>query len=322
VAAGDGPPSGGGQGEAPGGTPAGTDRAADAEIARAAEVAASCEVAIVIVGTSDRIESEGFDRTSLTLPGRQDDLVRAVLRRNPRTVVVVNAGAPVELPWLDEAAATLLAWFPGQEAGNALADVLTGAREPGGRMPTTWPRRAADCPVLSPVPDGGKLRYTEGLHAGYRGWLRGDARPALPFGSGLGYTGWRFAGLAVLAPGTGTCPDSDRPPGDGPAVTVRVTLANTGARAGTQTVQVYLSRPGSAVERPARWLGGFARVSARPGETVTVDVPVPLRQFAHWSAADQGWRYEPGRFEILAGDSVASTPLSAAWELTAGHQPG
>jgi hypothetical protein len=126
--------------------------AADDEIARAAELSASVDVAIVIVGTSDRIESEGFDRTTLALPGCQAELVEAVLRRNPRTVVVVNSGAPVELPWLDQAPATLLAWFPGQEAGHALADVLTGAVEPGGRMPTNWPRHAADRPAPSPVP--------------------------------------------------------------------------------------------------------------------------------------------------------------------------
>jgi beta-glucosidase len=281
-----------------------TDGAADDEILRAAELAAGADVAIVIVGTSDRIESEGSDRATLALPGRQADLVEAVLRRNPRTVVVVNSGAPVEMPWLDEAPATLLAWFPGQEAGHALADVLTGAREPGGRMPTTWPRHTGDRPLPSPVPADGKLRYAEGLHVGYRAWLRHGAEPALPFGSGLGYTTWRFDSLAVLG--------AD----DGEDATARVTLTNTGPRRGTQTVQVYLSRPDSAVERPVRWLGGFARVGAEPGETVTVDVSVPRGQFAHWSDADHCWTCEPGTFEVLAGDGAASVPLRGTWEIT------
>jgi beta-glucosidase len=157
-------------------------------------------------------------------------------------------------------------------------------------MPTTWPRLAGD----RPIPADGKLSYAEGLHIGYRGWLRDDAEPALPFGSGLGYTTWRFDSLFML--------------GDGADAVARVTLTNTGPRHGRQTVQLYLSRPDSALERPVRLLAGFARVSADPGDTVTVDVRVPRRQFAHWSPADHSWAYEPGRFEVLAGNSVASTP--------------
>jgi hypothetical protein len=125
-------------------------------------------------------------------------------------------------------------------------------------------------PGAFPGPGDGKLRYAEGLHIGYRAWLRDNAVPALPFGSGLGYTTWRFDTLAMLGAA------------DGPDATARVTLTNTGPRHGTQTVQVYLSRPDSAVERPARWLAGFARASADPGDAVTVDVTVRRRQFAHW----------------------------------------
>ena len=150
-------------------------RTAEDELAYAATIAASADVAIVVVGTTEQIESEGFDRTSLALPGSQDELVGAVAAANPNTVVVVNSGGPVEMPWLDDVAATLLMWFPGQEGGNALADVLTGRREPGGRMPTTWARRAQDCPVLSSLPVDGRLVYSEGLQIGYRVWLRSAA---------------------------------------------------------------------------------------------------------------------------------------------------
>ncbi|WOF24713.1 glycoside hydrolase family 3 C-terminal domain-containing protein [Microbacterium betulae] len=268
----------------------------DGLIAAAVDAASSSDVAVVVVGTNAKVESEGYDRTSLALPGRQDDLVRAVLAANPRTVVVVNAGSPVELPWADDAAAVLLGYFGGQEFGSAVGDVLTGAAEPGGRLPTTWPRALADVPVTEVVPVDGALRYAEGVHIGYRAWLRSGAEPHFPFGHGLGYTSWAW-GVASR--------DGD---------TVEVTLANTGDRAGKQVVQVYAERPGSAVERPARWLVGFAVVHAAPGETVTARVDVPARRLAHW---DGGWRVEPGVYALKAGGSVAALPLALEWKVPA-----
>ncbi|TQM79687.1 beta-glucosidase [Saccharothrix saharensis] len=260
------------------------------ELARAVGMARVSDVAVVVVGTTDEIESEGFDRTSLALPGRQDELVRAVRAVNERTVVVVNSGGPVELPWRDEVAAVLLTWFPGQEAGHGLADVLFGAREPGGRLPTTWAARGDDVPVSNVVPDRGVLRYDEGLHVGYRAWHRSDARPAYWFGHGLGYTTWAYE--QVTATGSG----------------VRVRVRNTGDRAGREVVQVYVTRPDSAVERPARWLGGWAVASAGPGDAVEVDVEVPARAYQHWTA--DGWATEPGVFTLLVGRSAGDTPLT------------
>ena len=146
---------------------------ADAELERAVALARDADVAIVVVGTTAEVESEGFDRTSLALPGRQDELVRRVNEAQPRTIVVVNAGAPVLLPWLDEVPGVLLCWFPGQEAGNALADVLLGAAEPGGRLPTTWPASEDGLPSVTPV--DGVLEYAEGLAIGYRGAGRAAA---------------------------------------------------------------------------------------------------------------------------------------------------
>ena len=175
----------------------------------------------MVVGTTEQIESEGFDRESFALPGRQDDLVRAVAAANPRTVVVVNSGAPVELPWLDDVAAVLLAWFPGQEAGHALADVLTGAVEPGGRMPTTWPRRGDDAPVLSPPGGGPTASTTRACTSVIAAGCVPAPTPALAFGSGLGYTTWRFDDLAVRAAGDGAL--------------VHVTLTNTGVRTGRRS---------------------------------------------------------------------------------------
>ncbi|TCK21279.1 beta-glucosidase family protein [Pseudonocardia endophytica] len=260
----------------------------EAEIAAAAELAAGSDVALVVVGTD--VESEGTDRTSLALPGHQDALVRAVARANPHTVVLVNTGAPVLLPWRDEVAAVLLGWFGGERFGEAVADVLLGEREPGGRLPTTWPATGSESAVLTGVPDDGVLRYEEGLHAGYAGWLRSGEVPAYPFGHGLGYTSWTLDALTV----------------DGPDVTVALT--NTGTRAGRQVVQVYLSRDDSSVERPARWLAGWAVVDAGPGGT-TVRVPIDARAFRHHDGS--GWAVEPGEFTVHAGFSVTDTPLTA-----------
>lgn len=269
---------------------------ADALIARAAASAANADVAVVVVGTNSQVESEGYDRVSLDLPGRQDDLVRAVAAANPRTVVIVNAGSPVVLPWAADVAAIVQGYFGGQEFGTALADVVTGAAEPGGRLPTTWPAALEDVPVLDVAPQDGVLRYSEGIHIGYRAWLRADARPAFPFGHGLGYTSWSWDAAAR--------DDED----------LVVTLTNTGARAGGQVVQVYAERAGSAVDRPARWLVGFAAVRADAGETATVRIPLPARRLAHW---DGGWEVEPGSYTLRVGGSVEHTPLTESWEVGA-----
>ena len=274
----------------------------EVEIAAAAALAASSDVAVVVVGTTPEVESEGFDRASLALPGRQDELVRRVAAANPRTVVVVNSGAPVLLPWADDVAAVLLSWFPGQEFGNALADVLMGETEPGGRLPMTWPATEEGLP--SPRPADGVLTYAEGLFIGYRGYDRDGRAPLFPFGHGIGYTTWSYESITV---------DCDVPGARGPgAVSVCVGVRNTGSRRGREVVQVYASRPGSAVERPAKWLAGFAAVDADPGETVTVGILIPERALQHWTGGT--WATEPGPFTLSAGPSSASRPLTARLE--------
>ncbi len=277
------------------GAPHGTD---DEEIAAAVELAAASDVAVVVVGTTAEVESEGFDRASLALPGRQDELVRRVAAANPRTVVVVNSGAPVLLPWAGDVAAVLLTWFGGQEFGHALADVLLGDTEPGGRLPTTWPATEAGLPSIQPA--DGVLSYTEGASIGYRGYDRDGREPLFPFGSGTGYTTWSYESITV---------DRDPAGPSGPTgVAVCVEVRNTGARRGREVVQVYASRPDSAVERPVKWLAGFAAVDADPGETVNVGILIPERAFQHWS--EKNWAVEPGSFTLSAGPSSASLPLT------------
>ncbi|MCF2127283.1 glycoside hydrolase family 3 C-terminal domain-containing protein [Strepomyces sp. STD 3.1] len=275
-----------------------------ASLADAARAAAAADAAIVVVGTTEHGECEGYDRTALALGGAQDALVRAVAAGNPRTVAVVNSGGPVELPWRDNVGAVLLAWFPGQESGGGLADVLFGHTEPGGRLPTTWPAVLADAPVTRTRPADGRLHYDEGLHIGHRGWLRHGRTPAYWFGHGLGYTAWAYEELAV--------PPQARAGDD---LTVRVRVRNTGARSGREVVQVYLSRSESAVERPVRWFAGYAAVRARPGETVTAMVRVPARALRHWCVEERAWRTEEGRWRVLAGRSAGEVPLAADLEV-------
>jgi beta-glucosidase len=201
----------------------------------------------------------------------------------------VNAGSPVELPWADEVAAVLLAWFPGQEAGRALADVLLGVTEPGGRLPTTWPVREADCPVLSTTPVDGKLTYDEGVLIGYRAWERTGARPRYAFGHGLGYTTWEYTSLAV----------------DGRQA--RVTVRNTGARPGREVIQVYAGPRPADESRPRRWLAGFGSVTAEPGQSATVTIDLAPRVFQVW---DEGWTTVPGEYTIEAAHSLADVRLT------------
>jgi beta-glucosidase len=275
---------------------------ADQLIAEAVEAARGADVALVVVGTNSQVESEGFDRTSLALPGRQDELVAAVAAANPRTVVLVNSGSPVLMPWRDDVAAVLVGWFGGQEFGNAVASVLLGDAEPGGRLTTTWPAREEDVPVLSTTPVDGVLAYDEGIHIGYRAWLRKGVQPAYWFGTGQGYTTIEVRG-AEVAPQLAV----------GGTAEIRVSVENTGGRDGKQVVQVYAEKTDSAVERPVRWLVGSAPVRVPAGATSEVVVPVPARLLAHW---ESGWQYEEGSYRLLIGTSVVDLPLSAEIVLT------
>lgn len=264
----------------------------DELIAEAVEAARNADTAVVVVATTERVESEGYDRKDLTLPGRQDELVRAVAAANPNTVVVVNSGSPVELPWLEDVAAVLLGWFPGQEGGAALADVLTGAHEPGGRLPTTW-GSLAHAPVTRVAPEAGELPYEEGVFIGYAAWEKEGRTPAYPFGHGLGYTDWTYESVEVHG------------------TTVRVRLRNSGSRAGREVVQVYLAPAGPDAERPARRLAGFAGALAGPGESVEITVEIPRRAFEIWDEKTSSWSYVKGSYEIQVGRSIGDRRVTA-----------
>ncbi|HEY0119259.1 MAG TPA: glycoside hydrolase family 3 C-terminal domain-containing protein [Cellulomonas sp.] len=266
--------------------------------AQAVAAAAAADVAIVVVGTTEEVESEGWDRTDLDLPGDQDELVRAVLAVQPRTVVVVNAGAPVLLPWLDQARCVVWGWLGGQEWADALADALSGKVEPSGRLPWTLPARAEDVPVPNAVPVDGVVEYAEGVHVGYRSWERLGRTPAAPFGHGLGWTTWEYT--------------SAQPSVDEDGVVVAVTLTNTGRRRGREVVQVYVEPPVGLPQggRPVRWLGGFAVVDADPGATTTAQVRLHPYALRTWDSGT-GWATPPGTYPIRVGRSSRDLRLTA-----------
>ncbi len=250
----------------------------------AVATARDADVAIVVVGTGPDWESEGHDRETMDLPRDQATLVRAVAAANPRTVVCVNAGAPVTMDWADVVPTVLQCWLPGQEWGNALADVVLGAVEPGGRLPTTLPERLDDSPGFPDYPGAdGEVAYSEGVFMGYRGYDTHGYDPTFCFGHGLGYTTFAYGPASV----------------DGTTVSLDVT--NTGSRAGSDVVQCYVGDVESSVSRPVHELRAFEKVHLEPGASRTVAFALDDRAFAFWS--DAGWVVEPGAFTIRIGAS-------------------
>jgi beta-glucosidase len=264
----------------------------------AVALARSSDVAVVFA--SD-FETEGADLADLTLPGGQDRLIGAVAAANPRTIVVLNTGSAVELPWIDSVAAVLEAWYPGQEDGNAVAAVLFGDVNPAGKLPVTFPRRLADVPAATPdrwPGVDGRVRYAEGLEVGYRWYQARSVAPLFPFGFGLSYTTFRFANLRVSR-------------GAGRTVVVRADVTNTGSREGAEVVQVYVGHPAPDSEPPWQ-LKAFRKVSLAPGETRHVTFALGPRAFAHWDRAAGDWVVSAGRYRIGVGNASDRLPLEAA----------
>jgi beta-glucosidase len=280
--------------------PAADDEALLAEAEAAAAVA---DAAVVVVGSAELTESEGFDRPGLALPGRQDELVSRIAAVNGKTIVVVNSGMPVLMPWAERVAAVIYAWLPGQAFGDALADVLLGAAEPGGRLPVTLPAAEADCPVLHATPDEhGILEYAEGLLIGYRGYDANGVTPRYPFGHGLGYTSWAYE--FIDCPADVTARDD---------LELTVTIRNTGTRPGKEVVQVYLAEPLRSADRgrPRRVLVAFAAVRAEPDDPAQARLTIPARAFARYDESVADWIWPDGDYTVHVGRSSRDLPLSA-----------
>lgn len=249
----------------------------DDPVRRAVELAAECDIALVVVGTTDDWESEGHDRDTLELPGRQVELIRAVAAANQKTIVLVNTGAPVDMSWANEVPSIMQIWFGGQEMGHAVVDVLLGEADPGGRLPTTIPERIEHTPAYGNFPgEHGQVRYGEGVFIGYR-WYEARHLPVrFPFGHGLSYTTFEL--------GQPDCDDTEI--SSAQKVTIRIPVTNTGSRIGTEVVQVYVAPRNSSVQRPNKELKSFAKVNLKPGESTVVTIELSPRDFAFWNPGD------------------------------------
>ena len=266
---------------------------------RAAALAGASDVAVVVVGTNDDWETEGRDRESLGLPGDQDELVRRVAAVNPRTVVVVNAGSPVALPWVGSVAAVLDIWFGGQEMADALVDVLLGEVSPSGKLPTTFPRRLADTPAFTSYPgENGRVRYAEGLFWGHRWYDARDIDPAFCFGHGLSYTTFALAEPVVSDTVVSDTTLVEQP------VVVGVDVTNTGDRAGAEVVQCYVAPRSPRLARPPRELKAFTKVRLEPGETQRVELVLDRRAFAHYDPGDPTWAERNDGRPVPAGHTT------------------
>ncbi|MDX1649383.1 MAG: phosphate acyltransferase, partial [Myxococcota bacterium] len=282
----------------------------DDAMERAEAAARDADAAVVVIGLNRDWETEGRDRESLALPGRQAELAERVAAANPRTVVVVNAGAPVDLAFAERVPALLWAWYPGQEAGHAVADLLFGDAEPGGRLPTTFPARLEDTPSFPHYPGSdGKVLYGEGVLAGYRHYDTRGVTPRFPFGHGLSYTRFELSDL-VLSRDEAAEPELP--------VEASVTLRNVGARKGSEVVQLYVHDREASVPRPEQELRAFARVELAPGERRRVRLPLPARAFAFWDETRRAWTAEAGDYEIRVGRSSRDLPLRAGFRLRRG----
>ncbi len=282
-------------------TPAQTWRVTGSANAHDQAVAAAraANLAVVVVG---RFEAEGADLPDLSLPAEQNQLVADVAAVNPNTVVVVNSGSAVTMPWAGSVRGIVESWYPGQEYGNALASILFGDVNPSGKLPVTFPASLADVPAHTAAQwpgQNGAVQYSEGIDVGYRWYDRHDIAPLFPFGFGLSYTTFRYANLTVGAPTAG-------------GVTVAFDLTNTGTRAGSEVPQVYIGQPASTGE-PAKNLRGFSKVTLNPGQTQRVTTPLDARSFQAWTGGY--WTRAAGAYEILVGASSRDIRLTGSTTL-------
>jgi beta-glucosidase len=274
---------------------------------QAVEAASKADVALVFVGTSEEHESEGFDRESMDLPGNQIELIEAVAEVNKNTIVVLNNGSPISMTgWIDRVAAVVEAWFPGQEGGNAMADIIFGHVNPSGKLPLTFPKRIEDNPAYLNYPgENGKVLYGEGLFVGYRYYDAKKIEPLFPFGYGLSYTTFEYENLNLSTARLGT---DDK-------LEVTLVVKNTGDTAGKEAVQLYIRDVESTLVRPEKELKGFCKVDLKPGQKKSVSFTIGSEELSFYNPDLKEWMAEPGDFEILVGASSRDIRARAVFSL-------
>jgi beta-glucosidase len=266
----------------------------------AVELAAKADVALVFAGDSAEVEREGRDRESMDLPAGQDELIEAVMKANRNTVVVLNVGAPVSMErWIEHVPAVVNAWFPGEEGGHAIADVLFGDVNPSGKLPVTFPRKLEDSPAWGHYPGkDGVVEYAEDIYVGYRHFDKKNIEPLFCFGHGLSYTKFEYSDLQVSP------------------LEVSLKVRNAGSRDGAEVVQLYVRKVGSDVDRPEQELKAFRRVELRRGEAWPISFALDKSALAYYDPAKRAWVAEPGTYEVLVGASSRDIRARGTFELT------
>jgi len=263
-------------------------------IAEAVKLAKKSDVVVLVASLNGEWETEGADRVDMKLPGAQDELISRVAKANKNTIVVLNVGSPVEMPWIDKVPAVLQLWYNSQEQGNALADILFGDENPSGKLPTTFPVRLEDNPAYINYPgENGKVRYGEGIFVGYRYYDKKNITPLFPFGHGLSYTKFKYSKLRLSA-------DSITP---NDTLKVEVDVTNTGKVAGKEIVQLYVRDVKATFARPDKELKGFEKIELKPKQTKTVTFTLDREAFWYFDTVKNSWNTESGEFEILVGGS-------------------
>ncbi len=269
-----------------------TDAERDVEFARAIALVKQSQVAVLVLGEAQTMSGERASRSSLTLPGRQQQLLEAAVATGKPVVLVLLNGRPLDITWASQHVPAILdAWYPGTEGGNAIANLLFGDANPGGKLPVTWPRDVGQVPIyyahnLTQIPDAPDTRYWDGSSA-----------PLYPFGYGLSYTKFRLDGLKVSTASVKS----------GSPLTVSIEVQNTGPVAGDQVVQLYTHQRFGSASRPVRELKAFRRISLKPGEKQTVALTLDTHDLGFWSPQTHRWSIEPGIFDLWVGvDSTAT----------------
>ncbi|KZT58969.1 glycoside hydrolase family 3 protein [Calocera cornea HHB12733] len=277
-------------------------------IKEAAALAAKSDVAVVVVGLSPEWESEGFDRPTMDMPGRQDELVARVAAANPNTIVVVQAGSAVSMPWVDKVAGVVQAWYLGNEVGNAIADVLFGKINPSGRLPLTLPKRMEDIPAHNNFrSENGKVHYAEDLFVGYKNYVARGIEPLFPFGFGLSYTSFQISDLKVGKPSSSDASVS---------VEVSVKVTNTGKVAGSEVVQLYVTPTATHLTQPQQQLRAFGKAKdLAPGASTTLKLKLNKYAVSYYDDGVAAWRVDKGEYGVLVGQSSTDLPLKGSFKL-------